>query len=124
MGSEAFWDNLFELAGSPATWLKALVILLAAPVWVPIARSMVREVREVLAPTGGLWGTAPPRPMRARPPGEDPFLNIPLPSRRRTFARAEPQKGVVPAARRSSSPSRTAGGGRRRPVWRTSRNRA
>ena len=71
--TSSFTENL----GNPETWAKVAVLLVTAPIWFPIVRTMLREIHEVLAPEGGLYASNKPRPIAERPPGEDPFLNIP-----------------------------------------------
>jgi hypothetical protein len=108
MWSGPFWDNLFELVWAPRSWIKAIVLAVTFPLWLPIVRALLREVLEVLAPTGGTFGLAKPRPMRPRPPGEDPFLNIPLAGRRRgPGTLTEPARELVPARRSGSAPAPT-----------------
>jgi hypothetical protein len=108
VGSEAFWENLFGLVWSPATWAKIVLVLVTAPWWSPIVRTLWGEVQEVLAPEGGVYGTRTPRPIRRRPPGEDPFVKIPRPGYRPAPARRSGGAGeLVPARRRGTLGGRT-----------------
>ena len=69
MGSQAFWDNLWGTVWNPVRWVQALLILLTIPLWMPIVRALWRELQEVLAPLGGVYGNRTPRPIRDRLPG-------------------------------------------------------
>jgi len=73
-------DRLFELVvtslWAPETYLKVLFVALTAPFWWPLAKAMYQEIMPALN------SPATARRLR-RPPGLDPFLNIPLASYRR-----------------------------------------
>jgi hypothetical protein len=87
-------DRLFELVmtslWAPETYAKFAFLGITAPFWLPLARVMYAELRPALHAQEA--GEIP-----RRPPGEDPFLNIPLASRR--ARRVEPSARVVSAAR-------------------------
>ncbi len=78
MFEERWWKYFFESLWNPESYLKLLFLLVTSPFWWPIVAAMGREVKEALAPEGGLFGTEKKRPTAARPPSIDPFLNIPL----------------------------------------------
>jgi hypothetical protein len=80
--SDSYIQSLTDSLWSAESWFKVVFLLVTAPVWFPILRTMVQEVREVLAPEGGLYATKKPRPIAPRAPGDDPFLNIPYASHR------------------------------------------
>lgn len=82
MGSQEFWDNLWGNVWNPVRWVQIVLLALTAPMWLPIVRGLLQELREVLAPEGGVYGTQTPRPIRPPAPGEDPFAKVPLPRRR------------------------------------------
>lgn len=77
-------DRLFELVvtslWAPETYAKFLFVLLTMPFWLPLARVVYAEILPALNATEDNAAR--------RPPGEDPFLNIPLASQR--ARRAEP----------------------------------
>lgn len=76
----SFWN--------PATFAKLVFLALTAPVWLPLAKVMYREILPALHAAEDV------RVRRA--PGEDPFLNIPLASHRARQAqisgRARPRR--------------------------------
>ena len=98
MGGQGFWDNFFELLWNPENWAKGILLLVTLPLWGPMVRALWRELQEVLAPEGGLYGKRKPRAIARRPAGEDPFLKIPLASRRS----AGPQSPADPDDRDAS----------------------
>ena len=61
---------------APQTYIKFAFVAVTTPFWLPLARAMYKE----LLP--GLKGPAEPGHSPRLPPGEDPFLNIPLASYR------------------------------------------
>ena len=88
-------DRLFELVvealWAPETYAKFLFLIVTAPFWWPLARVMYAEILPALKATED---TATNR----RPPGQDPFLSIPLASHR--SRRAEPAARTVRGAPR------------------------
>jgi len=72
-------DKLFDLVitslWAPETYAKFAFLAVTAPFWWPLAKVMYGEIVPALNATeeGGA---------RRVPPGEDPFLNIPLASHR------------------------------------------
>ena len=89
-------DRLFELVveslWAPETYAKFLFLIVTAPFWLPLAKVMYAEILPALNATED---TATNR----RPPGQDPFLSIPLASHR--SRRAEPTARAVRAPRRT-----------------------
>jgi hypothetical protein len=75
----------------PATYAKLLFLFVTAPIWYPLAKIVYGEILPALnAPEDAAT--------RRLPPGEDPFLNIPLASHR--ARRAQVSAGVARAANR------------------------
>ena len=90
-------DRLFDLVltslWAPETYAKFLFLAVTAPFWWPLAKVMYAEILPAL-------NAAEDAGARRLPPGEDPFLNIPLASHR--ARRAEASARVVrPGARRT-----------------------
>lgn len=100
-----YWDSLVASLWSPESWIKVTFLLVTAPIWVPVLRRMAREVQDVLAPEGGLLANKPPRPIARRAPGEDPFLSIPLASRRRE-REASREEALATRSIRAAAPRR------------------
>ena len=73
---ELFWKSLISSLGNAESWIKLLLVLVTAPIWWPIARSLWQELQEALAPEGGVFGTRPRRPVAPRPTGQDPFESL------------------------------------------------
>ncbi|HEX6883029.1 MAG TPA: hypothetical protein VF530_06585 [Planctomycetota bacterium] len=86
-------DQLFDIVvtslWAPATYAKMLFLLVTAPFWFPLARIMYRELIPAL-------GASEDEQAVRRPPGQDPFLSIPLASHR---ARRAAATGAVRARR-------------------------
>lgn len=74
------------------TYLKLAVVLATYRLWMPVLRAVVREVRLASeTPRTSLLDPTPPPPVH-RPPGEDPWVSIPLASHRaRSAPRRPPQ---------------------------------
>ncbi len=86
----SFLDSLIGHLWVPATYAKLLFLAVTSPVWWPLAKVMYREILPALnAPEDGA--------RRRLPPGEDPFLNIPLAAQRARRA----QSGAGAARRRT-----------------------
>jgi hypothetical protein len=84
-------DSVLQSLWAPATYAKLLFLAITSPFWWPLAKIMVGELLPALnAPEDAT-------PLR-RPPGEDPFLNVPLASHR--ARRAAAAAGVSRAALR------------------------
>ena len=81
-------DKLFDLVltslWAPETYAKIAFVGVTAPFWYPLAKVMYAEILPALNAEGST--------VRRLPPGEDPFLNIPLASHRarRVEPRARP----------------------------------
>jgi len=89
--SPALDDQLFQKIVAnlwvPETYAKIAFLAVTAPIWWPLAKVMYREILPAL--------NAPEDAARRRlPPGEDPFLNIPLASHRSRQARAQASVGA------------------------------
>ena len=121
IASDKYVQSLTESLWSVESWFKVVFLLVTAPVWYPIVKSMLHEMREVLAPEGGLYATKKPRPIAPRTTGEDPFLNIPY-AEYRAMQRARksqpnrsnvPHREITPAARRGGSSAAAASNARR-----------
>jgi len=88
-------EKLFELVitslWAPETYAKFAFVAVTAPFWYPLAKVMYSEILPALnaQEDGGA---------RRLPPGEDPFLNIPLASHR--ARRVEPSARPVRAGAR------------------------
>ena len=68
---EGMFDALLDALWVPATYAKLAFLAVTSPVWLPLAKIMYREMKPAL--------NAPEEQIKRRlPPGEDPFLNIPL----------------------------------------------
>jgi len=76
-------EKLFELVitslWAPETYAKVAFVAVTAPFWFPLAKVMYAEILPALNAQGDSTS-------RRLPPGEDPFLNIPLSSHRRAQA--------------------------------------
>ena len=115
MGSELL-ESIRESLGRPQLYLKLAFVLVTIPIWGPILKSMWRELSVVLDAEGGLFGNNAPRPIGERPPGLDPFVNVPRtrggllrphrgtnrpePPRRATRAASGARRPVVPTPAR------------------------
>jgi len=88
-------EKLFELVitslWAPETYAKVAFVAVTAPFWFPLAKVMYAEILPALNGQGDSTS-------RRLPPGEDPFLNIPLASYR--ARRAEPRARTVRAGAR------------------------
>lgn len=73
--SKSFFGSMLENLWVPETFAKIVFILVTAPFWWPLAKVMYHEILPALNAAGDV-ASAP------RPPGQDPFLNIPLASYR------------------------------------------
>jgi len=88
---DSFFDAVVKNLWVPETFAKIAFILVTMPFWLPLAKVMYREILPALnAPEDAV--------VVRRPPGEDPFLNIPLASFR--SRRAESRASVGPRRRR------------------------
>ena len=72
--SEEFWLSLWN----PESYLKVLLVILSYPLWGPIVKIMWEEFQEAMAPEGGVFGRREKRDIAIRPPGANPWLNVPL----------------------------------------------
>ncbi len=89
---EILFDLVLTSLWAPETYAKFLFLAVTAPFWWPLARVVYGEILPALNATED--GAA-----RRLPPGEDPFLNIPLATHR--MRRAETSARVArPGARR------------------------
>ncbi|HED66289.1 MAG TPA: hypothetical protein ENJ09_12130 [Planctomycetes bacterium] len=116
---QTYWNNLVDSLWAPESWIKVVFLLVTSPIWVPVLRSMAREVQEVLAPEGGLYANKTPRAVQRRAPGEDPFLSIPYAAQRRA-RRAAREEALGTRTVRPATPNRAPRGG----AVRTPRSRA
>jgi hypothetical protein len=85
---QGFLQGLLENLWNPATFAKIAFILVTMPYWLPLAKVMYREIMPALHASDDTE-------LKRRPPGEDPFLNIPLASYRnrvRGAARSGPRR--------------------------------
>ena len=83
---DRYWQALLESFGSPESYIKLALLAVTYPIWGKIAKAMWAEIKESLAPEGGLWAREERRAAR-REPGLDPFQNIPTPSYRLVLER-------------------------------------
>ena len=83
MDVEKLLEHLVTSFWAPATYAKLLFLAVTSPFWWPLAKVMYREILPALNATED-------ETARRLPPGEDPFLNIPLASYRRRTATARP----------------------------------
>ena len=81
---DRYWQALIESFGSPESYIKLALVAATYPIWGKIAKAMWEEIKESLAPEGGLWAREERRAAR-REPGLDPFQNIPTPSYRQVL---------------------------------------
>jgi hypothetical protein len=94
---EKLFDMVVSSLWAPATYAKFLFLAVTSPFWWPLAKVMYHEILPALnAPEDAV--------QRRRPPGEDPFLNIPLASHRARRAQAsamvrDPLRRAGPAPR-------------------------
>ncbi|MEQ1891495.1 MAG: hypothetical protein ABL998_03040 [Planctomycetota bacterium] len=72
---DRLFDLVIEALWAPATYAKMGVVLAAAPLWWPLAKVMYAEFLPALRNSGE-------EPKTKLPPGQDPFLSIPLASHR------------------------------------------
>jgi len=102
-------DGFVESLSRVELYVKILFLLVTLPIWRPILRAMWEELNVALGPEGGLYGRTRIREIPRRPPGMDPFVNVPLAGRRaeQGFARR--------AERGRTRPSRPGTFGPRRP---------
>ena len=78
---DAILDSLLTSLWVPATYAKLAFLAVTSPVWLPLAKVMYREMLPAL--------NAPEDVQKRRlPPGEDPFLSIPLAAHRARRAQA------------------------------------
>lgn len=75
MDLQRLFDLVIQSLWAPATYAKMLVVLAAAPFWWPLAKVMYAEILPALNASGE-------EPKTKIPPGQDPFLSIPLASHR------------------------------------------
>lgn len=92
--SPDFWSSLINVEFI----MKVAIVLAAYPLWGPIMRAFRREIQDALAPDGGLTGLGDRQEVAQRPPGLDPWISIPLASKR---GQAPNQKA---AGQRSGAP--------------------
>lgn len=74
-------DPLLTSLWAPATVAKILFLALTSPIWWPLAKVMYREILPAL-------NASESGSVRRLPPGEDPFLSIPLAAHRARRAQA------------------------------------
>lgn len=79
---ERYFDALVDSLWSPQSYLKVAFLALTYPIWGKLVKAMWEEMREALAPEGGIFAREKRRAVHVRPPGLDPFLNIPTPAYR------------------------------------------
>jgi hypothetical protein len=84
---ERLFDLVVTSLWAPETYAKFLFLLLTAPFWWPLAKVMYAEILPALIATEDAE-------VRRRPPGEDPFLNIPLASHRARRAELRPARSA------------------------------
>lgn len=89
---EKLFDLVIESLWAPETYAKFLFLAVTAPFWWPLAKVMYGEILPALNATEDAS-------VRRRPPGEDPFLNIPLASHR--ARRVESAHAVRASGRRA-----------------------
>jgi hypothetical protein len=77
---EQLFEHLVTSLWAPATYAKMAFLTITSPFWWPLARVMYREIRPAL-------NDADAPAVYRRPPGEDPFLNIPLAAHRTRLER-------------------------------------
>lgn len=87
---DSFFESILSQIWVPATYAKLLFLAVTAPIWWPLAKIMYREILPALnAPEDAV--------QRRPPPGENPFLNIPLAAQRvrraQASARGTPRRG-------------------------------
>ncbi len=80
------FDSLLSSLWVPETYAKILFLALTSPIWWPLAKVMYREILPALNATEE--GAT-----RRLPPGEDPFLSIPLAAHRARRAQASAAVG-------------------------------
>lgn len=84
---DRLFDLVIEALWAPATYAKMGIVLAAAPLWWPLAKVMYAEILPALRASGE-------EPKNRLPPGQDPFLSIPLASHRARMGGARaPQRG-------------------------------
>ena len=88
---DRLFDLVLEALWAPATYAKMGVVLAAAPLWWPLAKVMYAEILPALRAVGEESKTK-------IPPGQDPFLSIPLASHRARMCAA---RGARARARRA-----------------------
>jgi len=98
---DRYWSAFLESLGTPESYIKLALVAVTYPIWGRFAKVMWEEMKEALAPEGGLFARDERRAVRRRDPGMDPFQNIPLPGYREVLAR----RGRT---RRPRGPRRTA----------------
>lgn len=81
---DRYWQALLESFGTPESYIKLALVAATYPIWGKIAKAMWEEIKESLAPEGGLFAREERRATR-REPGLDPFQNIPTPSYRQVL---------------------------------------
>ena len=84
---DAYWSAFLQSLGSPESYIKLALIAATYPIWGRIAKVMWEEMKEALAPEGGLFAREQQRAVHRRDPGLDPFQNIPTPAYREVLAR-------------------------------------
>ena len=89
---EKLFDLVVTSLWAPETYVKFLFVAVTAPFWWPLARVMYGEILPAL-------NAAEDSAARRLPPGEDPFLNIPLASHRARRAQTD-ARVARPAVRR------------------------
>lgn len=87
MDLERLFRLVVESLWAPATYAKMAVVLAAMPIWLPLAKVMYAEILPAL-------NASDQEGKNVRPPGQDPFLSIPLASQRARARgpRAQPQR--------------------------------
>src|SRR5262245_44853558 len=89
----SFFEVILSNLWVPETYAQILFLAVTSPVCYPLAKIMYGEILPALnAPEDGI--------QRRLPPGEDPFLNIPLASQRARRAQASASVARVANRRR------------------------
>jgi len=96
---DRYWSAFLESFGTPESYIKLGVLAVTYPIWGRFLKVMWDEMKEALAPEGGLFARDERRAIRRRDPGLDPFQNIPLPGYREVLARRARQRRARGAKR-------------------------
>ena len=98
-------DDFVKSLWNPESYIKLLIVVLTYPIWGAVLKAMWQETKHAFDVQDRDSDAAQSIP---RPPGEDPWVNIPRSSRRRN---------LTPAPRRKAPerrPARSGAGARRR----------